>query len=61
MEEPIGTVQTIASWQKAKAMVTRIGWKLVQQGCEAYAKDGLWVVYKAGSGLYRCRRVAERW
>jgi hypothetical protein len=55
---PVDTWQRI-SYRKARGSVTSVGWRLVQDGHQAYSRDMEWKVYRLG-GLYFRRRLNQR-
>lgn len=55
-----GTVENI-SHQKARAMVSKTSWNMIQDGKESYSKDMHWAVYACGQGMYRRRKVNPNW
>ena len=55
---PVDTRQRI-SYRKARRSVTPVGWRLVQDGHQAYSRDMEWKVYRAGD-LYFRRKLNQR-
>lgn len=50
----------IITQQKARSLVTEMGWKFIQQGKTSYSRDMRWIV-SGGQGVYKRRPCKPVW